>query len=83
MAMLTYREAARLVHRSPRAIRRWRYNGMPMQWEIRDGQRCRVVDEKILRKWWRDRMKNDPVHQARLRTMFAADNATRPDNTGS
>lgn len=87
MTQLTYREAARRVHRSMRAIRRWRFNGMPMSWDIRDGQRCRVVEERALLAWWRQTLRNDPVHQQRLRTLQAADTvahgATRPDNTGS
>lgn len=73
--MVTYREAAARVHRSPRAIKRWRCNGMPMGWEVRDGQRCRVVEEGILLAWWRGRLRADPVHQARLRRM-SADDAT-------
>lgn len=87
MPYLTYREAAARVHRSPRAIRRWRFNGMPMEWEIRDGQKCRVVDQKILLAWWRQTLRNDPVHQQRLRAQLAADraaqDATRPAAQGS
>ncbi len=71
MTTLTYREAARRVHRTHRAIRYWRAEGMPMTWETRDGQRCRVVDEKVLLAEWRRRMKNDPVHQGRLRKQRA------------
>lgn len=67
MPMLTYREAAKRVGRTPRAIRYWRQHGMPMGWETRDGQRCRVVDEKVLLKWWRTRLANDPAHQYRMR----------------
>lgn len=87
MTQLTYREAARRVGRSPRAIRRWRHSGMPMGWEVRDGQRCRVVEEQTLLRWWRQRLKNDPVHQQRMRKLLdretAAQDATRPDETGS
>ena len=36
-------EAAKRVNRSTRAIRRWRLHGMPMGWEVRDGQRVRVL----------------------------------------
>lgn len=65
-AKLTYREAARRVQRSTRAIKRWRQHGMTMTWERRAGQLCRVVDEETLLAWWRTRLQNDPVHQARL-----------------
>lgn len=71
MTMLTYRQAAARVGRSTRAIRYWRQKGMPMGWEIRDGQRCRVVDEKVLLKWWRQRLANDPAHQWRMRKLRA------------
>jgi hypothetical protein len=64
---LTYREAARRVHRTTRCIRYWRQRGMPMSWDIRDGQRCRVVDEEVLLAWWRQRMQNWPAHQYRMR----------------
>ncbi|GAA3948026.1 hypothetical protein [Microbacterium soli] len=66
---LTYREAAKVTRRSVVTIKRWRRNGMPMGWEMRDGQRHRVVDERILKTWWRERMTADPVWQARLRKM--------------
>lgn len=64
---LTYREAAKVARRSVITIKRWRRNGMPMGWQVRDGQRHRVVEESILKKWWRERMTADPVWQARLR----------------
>lgn len=51
MTTLTYREAARRVKRSIRTINRWRRGGMPMEWETRDGQRFRVVDETVLLAW--------------------------------
>lgn len=63
----TYREAAITVHRSVLTIKRWRRNGLPMGWGIRDGQRVRLVDNDVLRAWWRERMKQDPVWQNRLR----------------
>lgn len=82
MPMLTYREAAKRVGRSRRAIRYWRQAGMPMTWETREGQRVRVVDEQVLLAWWRQRLQNDPAHQYRLRALFAAQetphSATRP-----
>lgn len=64
---LTYREAARRVHRSVKTIKRWRRNGMPMGWEVREGQSCRVVAEDALLAWWRKTMNADPIHQARMR----------------
>ncbi|WP_336642806.1 hypothetical protein [Microbacterium sp. MMO-113] len=73
--MLTYRQAARRVGRSMRAVRYWRARGMPMSWEIREGQKVRVVEESVLLAWWRQRMKNDPVYQINLRKRLAeADN---------
>jgi len=69
MPMLTYREAARRVGRTRRAIRYWRQRGMPMEWEIREGQRCRVVDEEVLLAWWRKTLANDPAHQYRMRKL--------------
>jgi len=65
--LLTYREAAARVRRSVRTMWRWRRNGMPMAWGIREGQRVRLVDERVLLAWWRARMRNDPVHQLRMR----------------
>lgn len=64
---LTYREGALRVRRSVRTLWRWRKQGMPMSWGMRDGQRVRVVREEVLLAWWRDRMNADPVHQQRLR----------------
>lgn len=69
--MLTYRQAASRVHRSVRAIRYWRQRGMPMGWEIRDGQKVRVVEESVLLAWWRDRLAAWPPHQYRLRKLLA------------
>lgn len=66
---LTYREAATRVNRSVRAINRWRRNGMPMSWEVRDGKRVRVVELHTLLKWWRARLTAWPPHQYRLRKM--------------
>lgn len=82
MPTLTYREAAKRVHRSRRTIRHWRTSGMPMGWETRNGQKVRVVDEHTLLAWWRQRMKNDPIRQQRIRAAKAAQNEpqrqTRP-----
>lgn len=78
---LSYREAARLTHKSVISIKRWRRNGMPMGWEIRDGQRYRVVEKKILQKWWRERMAADPVWQAKLRKQRnSTEDATRRES---
>ena len=64
---LTYRQAAAKVGRSVLTIKRWRRRGqLEMGWEVRDGQRVRVVREDILLACWRERMKSDPVHQKRL-----------------
>lgn len=71
MSELTYRQAARRVHRSVKTIKRWRRNGLRMGWGMFEGQRCRVVDEEVLLAWWRDRLRNDPVHQQRLRNMLS------------
>lgn len=87
MPTLTYREAATRVKRSRRTVRRWHLNGMRMGWETRDGQRVRVVELKVLLDWWRQRLKNDPVHQQRLRAKKAAEqaaqDAARPIPDGS
>lgn len=73
MTLLTYRQAAARVGRTTRCIRYWRQRGMPMGWDTRDGQHVRVVDENTLLAWWRQRLRNDPVHQQRLRKLTAAD----------
>lgn len=67
MTQLTYRQAARRVHRSTLTIKRWRRNGMPMGWDVQDGQRVRVVDEATLLAWLRRTLMNNPVHQQRMR----------------
>lgn len=81
MKQLTYREAAKRVGRTPRAIRYWRQAGMPMGWAIRNGQRVRVVEISVLLKWWRQRLRNDPIVQQRIRVEKArqagAQDATR------
>lgn len=76
MSTLTYREAARRVHRSIKTIKRWRRQGMPMGWDVREGQHVRVVELPVLQEWWRGRMLADPVHQARLRAAQHADQKT-------
>lgn len=42
-----------------------------MGWQIRDGQRVRVVDEAVLKAWFRQRLKNNPAHQWKMRTKSA------------
>lgn len=66
--LLNYREAGKRVGRSHRSIRLWRRQGMPMGWRVgEDDQRERVVDEDVLLQWFREKMQNDPVHQAKMR----------------
>jgi phage terminase Nu1 subunit (DNA packaging protein) len=73
----TYREAADRVERSVRTINRWRRSGMPMSWEIRDGQRVRVVAEDTLLKWYRSRLAAWPPHRYRMRRIVNADDAPK------
>jgi hypothetical protein len=68
--MLTYRQAAAETDRSLRAIHRWRRAGMPMGWRIKDGQKVRVVREDVLMAWKRDRLRNNPAHQYRMRKLM-------------
>lgn len=63
---LTYRQAAARVHRSKRAIQRWRKHGMPMGYNAA-GER--IVQESVLLAEFRRRLRNDPVHQQRLRVL--------------
>jgi transposase len=79
--MLTYREAAKRVRRSRRTIRYWKLQGMPMGWDIRNGQHVRVVDEDVLIAWWHQRMDNDPVWQNRIRAKIAAQQARHADES--
>jgi len=83
MPKLTYSEAAKEVGRARRTIRHWRAQGMPMFWDIRHGQRVRVVDLTVLRRWSRERLKNNPIVQQRIRAEIrreeAAQSATRRD----
>lgn len=44
---------------------------MRMEWEVRDGQNVRVVDEKVLIAWWQERLRNDPTQQWRVRRKLA------------
>lgn len=70
---LTYRQAAHRVHRSIRTIKRWRRAGMPMTF---DAAGMRVVDEKVLLAWWRDRLDAWPTHQYRMRRILQEDEHT-------
>jgi hypothetical protein len=70
---LSYREAAALVGRSTRNIRRWHAEGMQMR-EI-DGQM--FVEKDVLQAWYRDRLKASPVHYYRMRANARANG--RPD----
>lgn len=69
--LLTYKEAAKLVHRSPRTIRYWKSQGMVTSLVERDGQMVRVVDKKVLQAWFRQRLMNWPTHRWRLRKKLA------------
>lgn len=60
---LTYRQAARRVHRTIRTIRRWKKNGMPTH--LADG--IRYVELETLLAWWRARLQSDPAHRWRMR----------------
>lgn len=73
------REAARTVHRWVGTIKRWRRVGMPMTWDLRHGQKVRVVDEDVLFAWLRDRLDAWPSHQYRLRRLQAAAASNGPD----
>lgn len=66
MPEYTYREAAVRVNRSVRTLWRWRRNGMPMSWAVRNGQRVRVVDEDVLLEFYRARLQGWPIHQQRM-----------------
>lgn len=67
---LTYAEAARRMGRSKRNILRWRTEGMPVEWHVYEGgQRCRVIDEAVLLKWFREKLKNSPAHYYRMRAI--------------
>jgi hypothetical protein len=67
----SYREASHRVGRSVRTLWRWRAQGMPMLWGVREGQAVRVVQEDVLLAWFRARLTADPIHQQRMRRTFA------------
>lgn len=67
MPLLTYRETAKALGVSRRTVRRWRQQGMDMSWGKRDGQNVRVVELRVARAWFRERRKNDPITQQRIR----------------
>jgi hypothetical protein len=64
MPLLTCEQAAKRVRKDVNTIKRWRRSGLGM---TKDSRGRTVVDEALLLAWWRDRMANDPVHQARMR----------------
>ncbi len=65
---LNYKQAARRVDRSEISIQRWRREGMPMIWRTSsDGQQERAVREDILLRWFRLKLKADPVRQNKMR----------------
>ena len=70
---LTYKQAAKFVGRSKGAIRLWGRQGMPLGWKTIDGQRARVVSDRVLLEWSRQKMKNSPVHQYRMRAIRRAE----------
>lgn len=57
---------------NPARVRSGRRAGMTMNWEQRDGQRVRVVDEDLLFATLRDRLDAWPSHQYRMRRLQAA-----------
>lgn len=77
---LTYREAAKRVQRSVRTINRWRRAGMPMR---HDEDGLRVVEEKVLLRWWRARLDAWPPHQYRLRALGVGKLAPKASNPPS
>lgn len=64
---LDYHQAAKRVRSSERTIRRWRREGMPMQWRPSPDGPQRVVDEEVLLAWWRRMMQANVRHQAKMR----------------
>ncbi|MEV7632002.1 hypothetical protein AB0N64_06300 [Microbacterium sp. NPDC089318] len=75
----TYAEAAKRVGRDDRSIRKWRRDGMPMEWRTDDaGQRFRVVEESVLLKWFQERLKASPTHFYRMRRAAVERGETPP-----
>lgn len=70
---LTYKQAAKHVGRSPRTIKHWCEQGMPRGWKTIGGQRTRVVSDRVVLEWSRQKMKNSPVHQYRIRAARRAE----------
>lgn len=64
---LTYNEAAKRIGRSRSSIHNWRRDGMPMRWRNTPDGPERIVDESVLLAWFREKLRADPVHQARMR----------------
>lgn len=63
---LTFNAAAKRVGRSQRLIRLWGQQGMPLAWKTIDGQRTRVVQERVLLEWFRAKLKGHPANRARM-----------------
>jgi len=77
---LSYSEAAKRVKSTKHTIQLWRKAGMPMEWAVDEiGQRYRVVDEQTLLAWWRQKMKNSPVHFYKLRREAIERGETPPE----
>ena len=55
---LTYKHAARVAQVHPDTVKRWRREGMPMGVDRRGR---RVVDEEVLFRWKRDKIRANPV----------------------
>lgn len=75
---LTYRQAARRVHRTVRTIRRWKRNGMPTRLD----RGVRYVEEETLLAWWRARMIADPAHRWRMRAKMRHAEEHRSSTSG-
>ena len=76
---LTYAEAAKRVTSTKHTVQLWRRQGMPMEWRTDNtGQRFRVVEEETLLAWWRQKMKNSPVHFYKMRRKLIEAGETPP-----
>lgn len=64
---LTYRDAAKKVGRSKRALQRWHRRGMPMSL---DDQGRKIVHEEILFAWYRKNLRSWPPHQWKMRRIM-------------
>lgn len=75
--LLTRRQAARRVERDVRTIRRWQAQGMPAR--LIDG--TTYVTEADALKWKREKNRNNPAHQYRLRKSLAEFDSRHAVNT--